>query len=476
MKFLVAHDPEHLRQQAAASTQRWKEGRPLSPLDGVPFAVKDGCDALPYPTTSGTAFMAEWRTPAHSLAGVQVLLDAGAVLIGKANLHEIGLGTTGLNIRTGTPRNPHSTAHHTGGSSSGSAALVAAGICPFAVGSDGGGSIRIPAALCGIVGLKPTHERVGTVVGTPPIDQTVAVLGPLAASVQDCALMYAGLANSGQRTGETPPPPVMLPAPEGADGATLLAGKTAGIDWKWFEDAEPAVLEACRAAVALLQERGLSLVPVHLPEKALLRAAHTCTIVSEMRNNMTAALQHGPTRRRFNCETRVSLAVGGSFEAAHYLQAQKIRTRAEAFYRRAFERCDFIITPTLPCTAPPIKPAALSCGETGKLAGSDLGTTTSLMWYMQAANMLGLPAISVPVGAVPSTHSHTPAAAGGDGPTPPLLLPVALQLMAPCWHEASLLRVGAVLEAAAAEAGKALPLPPVWFNVLKEAAVDGALE
>lgn len=90
--------------------------------------------------------------------------------------------------------------------------------------------------------------------------------------------------------------------------------------------------------------------------------------------------------------------------------------------------------------------------------------------------MLGLPAISVPIGAAPSTHSHTPAAAGGDDPAPPLLLPAALQLMAPCWHEASLLRVGAVLEAAVAKAGKALPLPPVWFDVLKEAAADGVPE
>lgn len=191
MRFLVSHEPERLRQQAAASTRRWQEGRPLSPLDGVPFAVKDCVDALPYPTTGGTAFMAEWRTPTQSLAGVQALVDAGALLVGKATLHEIGLGTTGLNTVTGTARNPHSPAHHTGGSSSGSAALLAAGICPIAVGTDGGGSIRIPAAACGVVGLKPTHERVGTEDAVPPIDQTVAVTGPMAGSVQDCALMYA---------------------------------------------------------------------------------------------------------------------------------------------------------------------------------------------------------------------------------------------------------------------------------------------
>lgn len=193
-----------------------------------------------------------------------------------SNLHclrSAGLGTTGLNTVTGTARNPHSPAHHTGGSSSGSAALVAAGLCPFALGSDGGGSIRVPAAACGVVGLKPTHERVGKAVvsgqckrsggdcawlmgwsgaklanessdvhlgppfrasqGGPPIDASVSVVGPIAGTVADCALAYAVLANTGQLPGHAPPP-VLLPALGGASfgSGRPLEGKKAGVYWQ----------------------------------------------------------------------------------------------------------------------------------------------------------------------------------------------------------------------------------------------------
>ncbi|PSC68462.1 fatty acid amide hydrolase-like [Micractinium conductrix] len=336
MRFFIAFDPERIRQLAAASTARWAAGTQLSPLDGVPFAVKDCVDALPYPTTAGTAFMAGWRTPVRSLAGVQALQDAGALLLGKTTLHEIGLGTTGLNLVTGTARNPHSPAHHTGGSSSGSAAVVAAGLCPFALGTDGGGSMRVPAACCGVVGLKPTHDR-----AVPPIDQTVAVTGPIGGTVQDTALMYALMANTGHPPGGHPaggmhPPAVALPAAlgrgasggGGAAGGKLLAGLKAGIFWAWFDLAAAPVAEACRAAVSLLEARGLEVVSLELPELALLRAAHSCTIISEMKNNMNAALQHGPTRRSMNAETRASLAMaGGGLEASHYVQAQKICMR-----------------------------------------------------------------------------------------------------------------------------------------------------
>lgn len=171
------------------------------------------------------------------------LLSAGALLLGKLATHEIGLGTTGLNTVLGTPRNPHDPGRHTGGSSSGSAAAVAAGLCPLALGSDGGGSVRIPAALCGCVGLKPTHDRLDHSQG-PEVDCTVAVLGPLAASVADCQLAYAVMAGArgpgscagphGFDPGPTHPP-VRLSAGlprAGQDLSGALAGKQAGIYWK----------------------------------------------------------------------------------------------------------------------------------------------------------------------------------------------------------------------------------------------------
>jgi Asp-tRNA(Asn)/Glu-tRNA(Gln) amidotransferase A subunit family amidase len=167
LRAYIAVNREDVLQQAAAATKRFSTGAPLSILDGIPVAVKDELDMVPYPTTAGTAFLG--RHPASSDATVVARLRAaGALLIGKANMHEIGMGVTGLNPIYGTPRNPYATHCHTGGSSSGSAAAVAAGLCPLALAADGGGSIRIPAALCGVVGLKPTYGRVSEHGALPP--------------------------------------------------------------------------------------------------------------------------------------------------------------------------------------------------------------------------------------------------------------------------------------------------------------------
>ncbi|MCK6576133.1 amidase [Myxococcota bacterium] len=153
MRILIAQRPDDVRAQAAASTARWAAGRPLGPLDGVPVVVKDELDVEGYPTTVGTSF--QGATPAAADAfTVARLRAAGAVILGKANMHEIGIGVSGINPHHGACRNPWAHGHMTGGSSSGSGAAVAAGLCPIALGADGGGSIRIPAALCGVFGLR----------------------------------------------------------------------------------------------------------------------------------------------------------------------------------------------------------------------------------------------------------------------------------------------------------------------------------
>lgn len=177
LRAFIANDRQDLMAQAQAAARRYKQGKPLSPLDGVPVAVKDEFDMLPYGTTVGTSFLG--RQPAREDAtAVARLRSAGALLIGKANMHEIGIGVTGQNPHHGTVRNPFHPGHHTGGSSSGPAAAVAAGICPLALGADGGGSIRMPASFCGVVGLKPTYGRVSG-FGAAPLDRSVGHLGPL---------------------------------------------------------------------------------------------------------------------------------------------------------------------------------------------------------------------------------------------------------------------------------------------------------
>jgi Asp-tRNA(Asn)/Glu-tRNA(Gln) amidotransferase A subunit family amidase len=360
----------------------------------------------------------------------------------------LGLGTTGLNTATGTARNPHDASRHTGGSSSGSAAAVAAGVCAFATGHDGGGSIRIPSALCGCVGLEPTHGRVCALPG-PRIAHTVCVAGPIAGCVADAALMFAALANRGHAAhGLAPPPPLALPdlSPAAVRGPRALAGRTAGIPWAWFRHAEPAVVAACEAAVAALQARGLRVEGVAAAELAAGGAAHSLTIASEMRSCMGGWLQDGAARRALNAETRVSLAVAAGFGGYQYVAAQQVRRRQDAHFRRLFRSLDFIITPAAPAPAPPVRPAALAHGE------SDLAGTTEAMRFVHPANFVGFPAISVPVGA---------ASAGGAQ------LPVGLQLMAPPWHESALLHAAAVLEDALG-AGAA-PRPAAHWDILPEA-------
>jgi hypothetical protein len=163
--FIAVHTDDVLA-QARASTERYRSGRSLGPLDGVPVAIKDEIDMLPYGTTVGTKFLGK-RAVQQDATVVARLRSAGALLPGKTNMHEIGIGVTGLNIHHGTPRNPYNLDHHTGGSSSGSAAAVAAGLVPAALGADAGGSIRVPASLCGIVGLKPTFGRISEMGAAP---------------------------------------------------------------------------------------------------------------------------------------------------------------------------------------------------------------------------------------------------------------------------------------------------------------------
>ncbi len=194
MNLFIAVNREDILTQAKASTERYAKKRPLSPMDGVPVAVKDEVDMLPYPTTVGTRFLG--KEPAGQDATVSARLRAaGALLVGKTNMHEIGINPNGYNDTYGAVCNPYDPACDPGGSSSGSAAAVAAGVVPAAIGADGGGSIRIPASLCGVVGLKSTFGRISE-FGAAPLCWSVGHLGPLTVSVEDTALVYSIIAGA----------------------------------------------------------------------------------------------------------------------------------------------------------------------------------------------------------------------------------------------------------------------------------------
>lgn len=437
MRILIAQREDDVRRQAEASAARYAKGAPLGPLDGVPVAVKDEVDQVPYPTTVGTRFLG--HSPARADAEVVVRLRrAGALLIGKANMHEIGIGVTGINPHHGAVRNPYDPACLTGGSSSGSAAAVAVGMCPIAVGADGGGSIRMPAALCGQVGLKPTFGRVSE-HGAAELCWSVAHIGPIASTVRDCALAYAVMCGPDDKDENSQ----RQPTPELTElGDGDLHGVRLGLYRPWFEDADPDVVSRAHEALEVLRRAGATIVDVTINELDAARIAHAITIVTEM---ATAHLGHYERHREaYGHDTRINLALGRRLLAADYIHAQRHRAAVYRRFAAILEEVDAIVTPTTAITAPTIRDDALAYGE------SDLAMLSAIMRYATPANLTGLPAISVP--------------AGYDRRG----LPVGLQLMGRGWEEHLLLRLAAVVERHI-ERHK----PRVWFSYLNGLGAGG---
>jgi Asp-tRNA(Asn)/Glu-tRNA(Gln) amidotransferase A subunit family amidase len=429
LRAFVAVNEADVLAQARASGERWRRGRPLSPLDGVPVAIKDELDLVPYPTGGGAQVFA--GTPAiRDAAVVARLRAAGAVLCGKTSMHELGIGVTGMNPITGFVRNPHHPGHATGGSSAGSAAAVAAGLVPLAIGADGGGSIRIPAALCGAVGIKPTFGRVSDAGGLR-LCWSVGHVGPIAGSARDCAMGYLLCADA---------PGAGAPAGDRLDLDSFerpaLSGLRLGIYRPWFQHAQPDVVRVCEALLAALERRGARLVDITLPGLEAIRLAHGLTIAAEIAAALEPVYAAG-THRRLSAETRINVALARRASSVDYVQAQRVRTGALAAFQTAFQDIDVLVTPTTGMTAPAIRPDALGAGE------SDLSALTALMRFVVAANFVGVPAISFP--------------AGHDGAG----LPVGLQAMAPWWEERRLLAL-----AHAAEQDVAWRRPQVFHQLL----------
>jgi Asp-tRNA(Asn)/Glu-tRNA(Gln) amidotransferase A subunit family amidase len=414
LRAIIACNRDDVMAQARASAKRLRQGKPLSVFDGVPVAVKDEVDMVPYGTTVGTRFLG--RQPAREdSTAVARMRAAGALLIGKANMHEIGIGVTGLNPHHGVARNPYNLGHYTGGSSSGSAAAVAAGLCPVAISADAGGSIRIPSAFCGMVGLKPTYTRVSE-FGAAPLCWSLAHLGPIAATAHDAALMYATIA------GPDPKDPATLAQPpltlEGFDNVDL-SGLTLGVYPPWFKHASAPMVQECRKLLKGLESMGAQVAEIEIPQLEAARVAHLITIASEMFAAM--AQYYGEHHHEYGLDVRTNLSLARSFTASDYIQAQRVRTRTTANLNRALEKVDAIVTPTTGCTAPAIAPDALG-GE------SDLTTLMEIMRFTPIANLTGHPAISFPAGY------------DSDG------LPVGFQAIGRPWEEHVLLRLANAAE------------------------------
>ncbi len=432
MNIFIAWNADDLLAQARASTDRYQRGVPIGPMDGVPVAVKDEVDMLPFPTTVGTRFLGQ--APAKQDSTVVARMRAsGALLIGKANMHEIGIGVTGFNPHHGTVRNPRNPRHHTGGSSSGPAAAVAAGFCPVAIGADGGGSIRIPASFCGLVGLKPTYGRVSE-FGAAPLTWSMGHLGPLAGSALDAALGYAVLAGPDRRDPNSlHHPPVRFERITD----TELSDVVLGVYWPWFRHAAPEVVRTCEELLEGFKSLGARVQEVTIPALDPARVAHLITISSEM----AAALdRYYPAHHQdFALETRTNLALARTFTSRDYLHAQRIRTQTIANFEHALEQASVIVTPATAIPAPPIKPSAETGGE------SDLTQLSEIMRYAPYSNFTGHPAISFPAGC------------DSQG------LPIGFQAIGKPWQEHVLLRL-----AYAAEQLIQRQAPQVYYPILSK--------
>jgi Asp-tRNA(Asn)/Glu-tRNA(Gln) amidotransferase A subunit family amidase len=330
-------------------------------------------------------------------------------------MHEIGINPDGANAHHGTVRNPYHLDHESGGSSSGSAAAVAAGFCPLAVGADGGGSIRIPAAHCGIVGLKATYGRVSE-FGAAPLDWSVAHLGPIGATVGDVALGYAVMAGRDELDEHTwAQTAVSLNGWQDSD----LSGLTLGVFRDWFTHATPEIVGVCETMLGHLAKAGAKVREIEIPELDAMRVSHAVTILAEMATAMAAYPENWDD---FAPSTRINLIIGQAATARDYVQAQRLRTRALAIFAKVFEAVDVVVTPGTAVTAPLIPAGGIPGGW------SDLSTVTEVMRYVIPGNFVGLPALTLPVGY------------DAQG------LPISMQLMGRHWQEQILFRVAAALE------------------------------
>ena len=432
LRAFLAYNPDDIMNQAEASEERFRNGNPLSVLDGVPVTIKDQLDVKDYPTVMGTGFLA--KTPAAEDSTIAARLRmAGAIIVGKTNMQELGMGVTGLNPHHGVARNPYNPGHYTGGSSSGSAAATAAGLGVASIGADGGGSVRIPASLCGMVGLKPTYGRI-SMHGNAPLCWSVEHIGPIATTATDTAIIYSVIAGLDPADPATlRQPPLNFPDLDNAD----ISGLTLGIYPEWFNHADPEIVSICQSLVKRLENMGANVREISISGLESARVAHAITIASEIANG--TAQYYTDYHHDYGLDLRLNLAMARKFSSSDYLKSQQVRTHMLAEFKRLFEEVDIVVTPTTGIVAPPIPENSLPEGE------SNLTELFEIMRFMFPANLTGLPAISFPAG---YTNKG---------------LPVGMQVIGKAWEEDTLLRL-----ASTADMVVERQAPAVYLDLLKD--------
>ena len=403
---------EKAMQDAAAVDAAIAAGKDPGVLAGVPFGVKDLFDVAGISTLAGSKINAENPPAAQDATLVVRLKQAGAVLVGAQTMDEYAYGFVTENSHYGASRNPHNPAHMTGGSSGGSASVVAGGLVPLSLGSDTNGSIRVPSSFCGIFGLKPTYGRLSRAHTYPFVD-SLDHLGPFARSVRDLALVFDLLQGSDSADPvctQRSPQPCLPELTKGIEGLRIAIA-----DDYFLKGAEPEVLTALETLAKALG----ATQQITIPEAHRARAAAFIITACEGSNLHLKDLRQRP--QDFDFATRDRFLAGALIPATWYLQAQKFRRWYRDRVRELFAQVDIILAPTTPCPAPLIGQTTLI------LNGQEVLLRPNVGLYTQPLSLIGLPIISVPV-------------------QRPGKLPLGIQVIAAPYNEALVLRVAAYLE------------------------------
>jgi amidase/aspartyl-tRNA(Asn)/glutamyl-tRNA(Gln) amidotransferase subunit A len=380
-------------------------------LAGVPFAVKNLFDIAGMTTLAGSKINAENPPASRDATAVARLKQAGAILVGALNMDEYAYGFVTENAHYGATHNPHDLTRIAGGSSGGSAAAVAAGLVPISLGSDTNGSIRVPAALCGIFGLKPTYGRLSR-AGAFLFSASLDCIGPFARSLRDIAAVFDILQGSDPRDPictQHPPQPCIPELDRGIEGLRIAIA-----DGYFTQGAEPGAIEAVeRVAQALgVAQR------VTIEESHRARAAAYLITAVEGSNLHLKNLRSRP--EDFDPATRDRFLAGALIPASWYVQAQRFRRWYRDRVREIFDRVDIILAPTTPCVAPPIGQ------EKMVIAGEEILVRPNLGHFTQPLSFIGLPILSFPI-------------------LSPGKLPLGVQIVAAPYNESAILRVAAAL-------------------------------
>ncbi len=404
--------PEKALKTARRIEKEILKGEYRGPLHGIPYAAKDLFFTKGIHTTCGSKILKDF-IPAYDATVITRLNSAGAILLGKLNMHEFAYGTTSVNPHYGAVHNPWDRERITGGSSGGSAAAL---VCSFAfltLGTDTGGSIRIPSALCGVAGLKPTFGRISK-YGAYPLCWSLDHPGPMAKSVADLAIALNNLA------GYDPADPssAQSPVPNYPKTLTMdLEGMKLGVPKEfYFDHLEKEVREAVSQAIKDLKKIGAKIYSVSIPHLPAFSAAAFISLLAEG----AACLEkwHKTRAEDLGKDVLSRLHLGAAVKATQYLQAQRLRRIAQNTFREVFTKVDALITPQLPIVAPLIGQETISIGDFSE------GIASALTRFTRIFNLTGLPTICVPCGFSSSG------------------LPVGLQIVGKAFDEGTILRVG----------------------------------